>query len=189
MRSETLLKPTDKKNKANTLGIIAFLIVTSILLIRLRVYHFVDTVLFPHWPVALVCGALIGALITFWLKRIEKQGNIKLFVIMTLLSIFFAGAMIAHLNHYLDPNEPVIHTVVIEDKDYERRRRKSFLPGYYEFTVTVDGKTYDIDVPREHYQSCQTGDLYVIEYHTGAFGEPYYIAAGKATDDANPPTP
>ena len=189
MRSETLLKPTGKKNKANTIGIVVFLIVTSILLIRLRVYHFVDTILFPHWPLALCLGALIGALITLWLKSTEKQENVKLFVIMTLLSILFAGAVIAHLNHYLDPNEPVMHTVVIEDKDYERRRRKSFLPGSYEFTVTVDGKTFDINVPSEHYQSCQTGDLYVIEYHTGAFDEPYYIAAGIATNEASPPAP
>lgn len=186
MRSKTLLKPTDKKEKATTIGFVVFLIVLVILFIPLRTYHFMDTFLFPLWPATLGFGVLIGTLMTYLLKASERWNNVKIFFIMTFLGVFFAGSMIAHLNHYLDPHEPVSYTVVIEDKDYSKRRKGM---SKYEFTVTIDGKTFDIDVPGEHYRSCQTGDLYVIEYHTGAFDEPYYIGVGKASDKTPPLVP
>ena len=73
--------------------------------------------------------------------------------------------------------------VVIEDKESHHSKHSRS----YEFTVTAQGDTFDIDVPRSHYYTFDEGDLYVIEYREGAFGEPYYIAVGGVTEKGDTP--
>ena len=148
-------------------------------------YAFAEIALFPLWYVALALGLLCGWL--FVAKLMEKGlsigKQIGTFLIISALCFFAAGATLAHLNHWFDSSQPKQFVVVIEDKESRHRKHSS----HHEFTVTAQGDTFDIEVPRSHYAYYEVGDSYVIEYREGAFGEPYYIAVGGVTE--NPETP
>ena len=149
-------------------------------------YAFAEIVLFPLWYVALALGLLCGWL--FVAKLMEKGHSagkrIGTFFLISVLCFFAAGATLAHLNHLLDPSDPIRYTVTIQDTEYRAGGKG---PSHYEFTVTVQGDTFDIDVPRKHYYTFDEGDLYVIEYREGAFDEPYYIAVGGVTESDGEP--
>ena len=148
-----------------------------------RKYNFVSDVLFPLWYVALGIS-VIGAIIFIWfsLKKIssgdknEKESVIWMTSIMALLVFMMLGTLFAHLNHIFDPNEPDRYVVVIEDVRYNSGGIQS--PGYYKFRVTINGEIENITVPKRHIHQFHEGDLYVVEYHKGAFNEPYYIGVG-----------
>ncbi len=148
-------------------------------------YAFAETDLFALWYVALGMGILGGALFAIKVVAPEhgKGKRIGVFVLISLLAFFAAGSVLAHLNHLFDTSEPVRYTVVIEDKEYRSSRRSS----HYEFTVTAQGDTFDIEVPHSHYSSFEVGDSYVIEYREGALGEPYYIAVGGVPANTDAP--
>ena len=148
-------------------------------------YAFAETDLFPLWYVALAPGLLCGWL--FVAKLMEKGHSagkrIGTFFLFSVLFFFAAGATLAHLNHWFDSSQPKQFVVVIEDK--ESHSSKHSLS--YEFTVTAQGDTFDIDVPRKHYYTFDEGDLYVIEYREGALGEPYYMAVGGVSEKGDTP--
>ena len=148
-------------------------------------YAFAEIDLFPLWYVALAPGLLCGWL--FVAKLMEKGHSagkrIGTFFLFSVLFFFAAGATLAHLNHWLDSSQPKQFVVVIEDKESHSSRYSLS----YEFTVTAQGDTFDIDVPRSHYYTFDEGDLYVIEYREGAFGEPYYIAVGGVSESDGEP--
>ena len=52
------------------------------------------------------------------------------------------------------------------------RHRKS--PDSYEFEMTVDGKTFDLEVGRREYKKYEVGDTYTFKEYKGAFGKPFY---------------
>ena len=148
-------------------------------------YAFAETDLFPLWYVALAPGLLCGWL--FVAKLMEKGHSagkrIGTFFLFSVLFFFAAGATLAQLNHWLDSSQPKQFVVVIEDKE----SHFSMYSHSYEFTVTAQGDTFDIEVPDKHYAALDVGDHYVIEYREGALGEPYYMAVGGVTE--NPETP
>ena len=139
-------------------------------------YTYVNDVIFPWWPVALAVGALAG--VVFVVKAAAEEGigkRILVFVAIAVIVFMFLGIIFGHINHIFDSGETVKYCVEIEDKYY---RYKSKGADVYEFTFTVNGDTFRIDVPSSHYYALDVGDSYVIEYHEGALGEPYYIAVG-----------
>ena len=148
-------------------------------------YAFAEIDLFPLWYVALAPGLLCGWLVVA--KLMEKGHSagkrIGTFFLFSVLFFFAAGATLAHLNHWLDSSQPKQFVVVIEDKEshFSRYSRS------YEFTVTAQGDTFDIEVPEKHYEAFDVGDHYVIEYREGALGEPYYIAVGGVTEKGDTP--
>ena len=148
-------------------------------------YAFAEIGLFPLWYVALPLGLLCGWL--FVAKLMEKGHSagkqIGAFLIISALCFFVAGTVLAHLNHWFDRSQPKQFVVVIEDKEYRHRKHSS----HHEFTVTAQGDTFDIEVPRSHYAYYEVGDSYVIEYREGAFGEPYYMAVGGVSEDTQAP--
>lgn len=148
-------------------------------------YAFAEIDLFPLWYIALGLGLLGGWLFAF--KFVGREHSlwrrIGVFVLMSLLAFFAAGTILAHLNHFFDTSEPVRYTVMIEDTE----SRHSKYSSHYEFTVTVRGDTFDIEVPSRHYFRYEEGDLYVVEYREGALGEPYYIAVGGEAEDTEMP--
>ena len=148
-------------------------------------YAFAEIALFPLWYVALPLGLLCGWL--FVAKLMEKGHSagkqIGAFLISSALCFFAAGATLAHLNHWFDRSQPKQFVVVIEDKEYRHSKHSS----HHKFTVTAQGDTFDIEVPRSHYAYYEVGDSYVIEYREGAFGEPYYIAVGGVSEDTQGP--
>ena len=148
-------------------------------------YAFAEIALFPLWYVALALGLLCGWL--FVAKLMEKGlsvgKRIGAFLLISALCFFAAGATLAHLNHWFDRSQPKQFVVVIEDKEYRHSKHSS----HHKFTVTAQGDTFDIEVPRSHYAYYEVGDSYVIEYREGAFGEPYYIAVGGVSEDTQGP--
>lgn len=148
-------------------------------------YAFAEIGLFPLWYVALALGLLCGWL--FVAKLMEKGlsvgKRIGAFLLISALCFFAAGATLAHLNHWFDRSQPKQFVVVIEDKEYRHSKHSS----HHKFTVTAQGDTFDIEVPRSHYAYYEVGDSYVIEYREGAFGEPYYIAVGGVSEDTQGP--
>ena len=168
---------------------VLFLILFVWLLTSSRRYNFVGVVFFPLWYVALGLG-VIAAIIFVWvfLKKIpskEKRGRkavIGLSFAVVLIVFLFFGTIFAHLNHIFDQNESERYVVIIENQHY-RHGTGRYRIGNWEFRVTIDGKTQEIDVPSLHAYQFQEGDLYVVEYHKGAFNEPYYIGVGAPTDN------
>lgn len=148
-------------------------------------YAFAEIDFFPLWYVALALGLLCGWL--FVLKVMGKEHGlgkrIGMLLLMSLIMFFVAGTVLAHLNHFFDTSQPKQFVVVIEDKESRHRKHSS----HHEFTVTARGDTFDIEVPRSHYAFYEVGDSYVIEYREGAFGEPYYIAVGGVSEEADTP--
>lgn len=143
-------------------------------------YAFANTDLFPLWYVALALGLLCGWLFVakLMVKGLSIGKRIGAFLLIAALCFFAAGAVLAHLNHWFDRSQPKQFVVVIEDKE----SRHSKHSRHHEFTVTAQGDTFDIEVPRSHYAYYEVGDSYMIEYREGAFGEPYYVAVGGVSE-------
>ncbi len=182
-------KKREQRKIATILLIVALFVILMVwFFISSRRYNFVGVVFFPLWYVALALG-VVAAIVAVWIfhKKLpvdakkEKKVDIGLGLIVIFCVFMITGILFAHMNHIFDFNEPERHVVVIEEKDYERGGHKS--PGYYEFRVTIEGETEDIVVPRLHAYQFREGDLYVVEYHKGAFNEPYYIGVGAPTDN------
>lgn len=148
-------------------------------------YAFAEIALFPLWYVALAPGLLCGWLFVakLMVKGLSVGKQIGAFLIISALCFFAAGTVLAHLNHFFDTSQPKQFVVVIEDKEYRHRKHSS----HHEFTVTAQGDTFDIEVPRSHYDYYEVGDSYVIEYREGAFGEPYYMAVGGVSESDGEP--
>ena len=177
-------KPSDASPGA-VVAILVILTLTVVSAATFQRYAFAETDLFPLWYVALGLGLLGGGL--FVLKFVGKEhGTAKrmdMFLLMSVLCFFAAGTILAHVNHLFDQSEPVRYTVMIQDKEYRAGGRG----GHREFTVTVQGETFDINVPRKHYKTFDVGDFYVIEYREGALGEPYYLPVGSISEAAEEP--
>jgi hypothetical protein len=102
-----------------------------------------------------------------WISRIGWC--LLLAAMMSLLFLFTIG----HLNYALDTKGPQPCIAVIENKDIEHHRKG---PDTYEFRVTVDGKSFDLDVTFVEYYSYEVGETYTFSYYEGAFGKPFYLA-------------
>ena len=182
-------KREQRKIAAITLIVVLFAILMVWFFISPRRYNFVGVVFFPLWYVALALG-VIAAIVFVWvfLKKIpskEKSGRravIGLSLVVVLIVFLVFGTIFAHLNHIFDQNESERYVVVIEHQHYHVGTGRYSI-GNWEFRVTIDGKTQEIDVPRLHAYQFQEGDLYVVEYHKGAFNEPYYIGVGAPTEN------
>lgn len=148
-------------------------------------YAFAEIGLFPLWYVALALGLLCGWLFVakLMVKGLSVGKQIGAFLIISALCFFAAGATLAHLNHWFDSSQPKQFVVVIEDKESHHSKHSRS----YEFTVTAQGDTFDIEVPEKHYKAFDVGDHYVIEYREGALGEPYYMAVGGVTEKGDTP--
>ena len=184
-------KPNRRKTAKSTPG--AVTVTVTLLVLAVGVisvatwdrYAFAEIDFFPLWYVALALGLLCGWL--FVAKLMEKGHStgkqIGMLLLMSLIMFFVAGTVLAHLNHFFDTSQPKQFVVVIEDKESHRSKHSRS----YEFTVTAQGDTFDIEVPGKHYKAFDVGDHYVIEYREGALGEPYYMAVGGVTEDPETP--
>jgi hypothetical protein len=156
---------------------IAPLVIFIISVLNMDRYSFVNVEFFPLWYVALALGVVAG--FVFVIKLVGKEqgiwAKIGAFAIIAGITWLGSGSVIAHLNHWFDTSEPVRYEVVIEDRDRINRRKSR---DRYEFTFTVNGDTFDVDVPWSDYRNYKEGDTYVVEYHEGAFGEPYFMSVG-----------
>ena len=159
--------------------VVVFMILSILIFVHTSErYAFVHSILFPLWYVALAIGILCGAL--FCLKCTRKDIHFAAvlggFLIITFLVFFLSGILLSHLNHVFDMSNGQRYEAVIEDEVFKTGGKHSL--GWYKFKITVNGENFWIEVPPRDYYSLDEGDTYVVEYHKGAFGEPYYIGVG-----------
>jgi MFS family permease len=155
-------------------------------------YTFLSGGFLPFWEISLILGAIVGVIAFLWLRRaiqktmqkistlrrtkqeilLELAMQLVFAVLPFILSTFVFSFIITHLNYALDYSEPEEYRAIIEDKDYTRRRKDA---DSYEFTVTVDGKQYDIDVPSSVYNSYDVGDRFNFKKYKGFFGKEFFM--------------
>ena len=138
-------------------------------------YSFPQEPFVPFWEISLILGAALGAFVT--VKIVWKQsgigGRIGSFVLVTLISALFIMITVCHLNYLLDLQPPTEIHAVIEDKEITHHRKS---PDSYEFELTVDGESFDLEVGKREYKRYEVGDTYTFKEYTGAFGKPFYVA-------------
>jgi hypothetical protein len=94
-------------------------------------------------------------------------------VLVTLISALFIMITVCHLNYLLDLQPPTEIHAVIEDKEITHHRKS---PDSYEFELTVDGESFDLEVGKREYKRYEVGDTYTFKEYKGAFGKPFYVA-------------
>ena len=138
-------------------------------------YSFYKESFIPFWEISLALGLVVGIFVTVkWLwKGAGWGGRIGGIALGTVLVFFLCWISLCHLNYLLDFQPPVEKQAVIEEKQV-RRHTKS--PDSYEFELTVDGETFDLEVGWSEYNRYEVGDTYTFKEYKGAFGKPFYIA-------------
>lgn len=136
-------------------------------------YTFPQEPFVPFWEISLILGVALGAFVT--VKIIWKQsgigGRIGSFALVTLISALFIMVTVCHLNYLLDFQSPTEIRAVIEDKEITHHRKS---PDSYEFELTVDGESFDLEVGKREYKRYEVGDTYTFKEYKGAFGKPFY---------------
>ena len=137
-------------------------------------YRFVDLWI-PFLPLSLAVGVLVSTVVMAkWLwKGSRFWGRIGYFVLCCFLATALCASCILHANYALDFSEPEEYILVIEDKDCDHHRKS---PNSYEFTFSVDGQSFDLEVAYAEYRTYAVGDTYRVLRYAGAFGEPFYIS-------------
>lgn len=135
-------------------------------------YEFIDGDNLPFLLFALIAGTAAGVLLTLlWLRKFLKVGQL---IGSCLLISFFAAILFyslsVHANFLFDPTPTQSYSVVIEEKERDRHKKWT----EYEFTFTIDGKQRDLNVSPFEYAKYKAGDTYIVDYHQGAFGVPFY---------------
>ena len=158
---------------------LVYLLTLPWLYVSFRRYEFVHNGL-PFWQISFVLTPVaVGVfLVSKFAKKIlcdRGKGAVIGFALTVALFAFITTmTYVSHFNHIFDFSESERYVVTIEDENNDGGYRHV----NYEFIVTINGETEDIRVPRRHVYQFQEGDLYVVEYHKGAFNEPYYIGVG-----------
>jgi hypothetical protein len=137
-------------------------------------YSFYEEPFIPFWEICLAVGLLVSVFVTVkWIwKGTGWGGRIGSIVVCTCMVFLFCWIPLCHLNYLLDFEPTEIHAV-IEEKEKVRHRKS---PDSYEFEMTVDGETFDLEVGRREYNRYEVGDTYTFYEYKGAFGKPFYIA-------------
>jgi hypothetical protein len=115
---------------------------------------------------------MIAAASTLWRGR-KWMGRIGYGLLILVVAFAVILCSITHLNYALGDDTPQVWSAQIEDKDYHRRRKG---PDCYEFIMTIDGETIDVEVTVAEYYDYEVGDTYTVYRYEGAFGKPFYLA-------------
>lgn len=122
-----------------------------------------------------VFGVVIGIAYALWKRKMIKPWKLAGWSVLVALGGFVVlSVLLLHANYAFDFNEPTEYVVVIENKDVNLGTRRTRTT--HTFTVTADGKTFDVHVPRSHYSHYEVGDTYYIYRYGGALGQPLYLS-------------
>lgn len=132
----------------------------------------------PFLWVAAALGILFGVAVfmPIWRKKDNTQPTgtkIGVSLIICVICAVFSWGTIANFNYILDKSAPTEYHAEIQNK---RRINKYRGGDDYEFTLTVDGKTFKLKVSSSEFDSYEIGDTYRMNRYNGAFGEPFFIA-------------
>lgn len=138
-------------------------------------YSFYKEPFTPFWEICLALGLAVGVFVTIkWVwKGTGWGGRIGSMVLCTVLVFFLSCISLCHLNYLLDFEPPVEKQAVIEEKQVHRNAKSL---DSYEFELTVDGESFDLEVGKREYKRYEVGDTYTFYEYKGAFGEPFYLA-------------
>ena len=138
-------------------------------------YSFYKEPFAPFWEISLAIGLLVGVFVTVkWIwKGTGWGGRIGSLVLCTVLVFFLSCMTLCHLNYLLDFEPPAERQAVIEDKHVHRNAKST---DTYEFEMTVDGESFDLNVGEREYKRYEVGDTYTFKEYKGAFGKPFYLA-------------
>lgn len=138
-------------------------------------YSFYKEPFIPFWEISLALGLAVSIFVTVkWVwKGAGWGGRIGSIALGTVLVFFLCWISLCHLNYLLDFQPPVEKQAVIEEKDIIRHRKS---PDSYEFEMTLDGETFDLEVEGREYNRYEVGDTYTFKEYKGAFGKPFYMA-------------
>lgn len=177
-RKKYRIKKQEDKNFKTLIFILLLCIAVYIALFITSVqYEFINGGNLPFLLLALIAGVATGVLITFlWLRKFLKVGQL---IGSCLMISFFAALLFyslsVHTNFIFDPTPIQRYSVTIEEKERDRHRKWT----EYEFTFTIDGKQLDLNVSPLEYAKYKTGDTYIVNYHQGAFGVPFYRSGAE----------
>ena len=149
-------------------------IVAILLIFDARYYCFLNGYPPLFLVISLILGIAIGIGVTISKHKNEPSPpKVPLSLIIgCLLATVACYILILHANYVLDFSEPEQVATVIEDKKHVNRRKGA---DSYKFTITVDGKTEQIEVTSHVYNNYKEGDSYIIEKHQGAFDSTFYL--------------
>ena len=138
-------------------------------------YSFYKEPFIPFWEISLAIGLAVSIFVTVkWVwKGAGWGGRIGSIALGTVLVFFLCWISLCHLNYLLDFQPPAQKQAVIEEKDIIRHRKS---PDSYEFQMTLDGETFDLEVGGREYNRYEVGDTYTFKEYGGAFGKPFYMA-------------
>ena len=125
------------------------------------------------WPVALMLALVAGVAVVkkfFWNSSMGMRVFFLLF--WGVASYVVVSVCAANLNYVLDLEAPSVCVAEIEEKDHTESSKGR---DSYEFQVTVDGKTFDLEVSAITYRAHEVGDDYSFLRYEGAFGVPFYL--------------
>jgi hypothetical protein len=134
---------------------------------------------FPFWGVALVLSLLliVAALFLLPKKIFETKSGIGWLLLGGLLVGFLlwfvVHSFIMHFNYMLDLTPPIEYNAIIEQKEHHHHRKS---PDSYEFEITADGKTFDLEVELRIYDHYEVGDTFTFYRYEGAFGKEFYLS-------------
>lgn len=138
-------------------------------------YSFYKEPFTPFWEICLALGLAVGVFVTakwFW-KGTGWGGRLGSMVLCTVLVFFLCCVSLCHLNYLLDFEPPTEKQAVIEEKQVHRNAKSL---DSYEFELTVDGESFDLEVRKREYRRYEVGDTYTFKEYKGAFGKPFYLA-------------
>ena len=138
-------------------------------------YSFYREPFLPFWKPSLILGLAVGIFVTVkWVwKGTGWGGRIGSMVVCVAMAFLAFCIPLCHLNYLLDFEPPTEKQAVIEEK-HVHRNAKSL--DSYEFELTVDGESFDLEVRKREYKRYEVGDTYTFKEYKGAFGKPFYLA-------------
>ena len=156
---------------------LSFLYVVLYLILTNR-YSFLGGIPNAFVFVALLLAAVITVVLmivaasTLWHGR-KWLGRVGWSALILTLVFFAFLVSITHLNYALGDDTPAVLSAIIEDKDSHHRRKGR---DRYEFIMTIDGETVDVEVTFDEYYEYEVGDVYAFYRYEGAFDAPFYLA-------------
>ena len=138
-------------------------------------YSFYKEPFTPFWEICLALGLAVGVFVTVkWVwKGTGWGGRLGSLVLCTVLVFFLCCVSLCHLNYLLDFEPPAERQAVVVEKQVHRNAKSL---DSYEFELTVDGESFDLEVRKREYKRYEVGDTYTFKEYKGAFGKPFYLA-------------
>lgn len=155
---------------------IACLFHMAFIITDINSYEYIEKNSFRYIIPIIVITAIITAVSVFLSMRGYirlKDDRLSERIAIIICALFASAALTwvsaSHLNYALDGSGQTHEKEVIE-KYYDMNG-----DGKYRLAVDIDGKTINIEVSKDAYNSIEKGETIKLKYYDGAFGEAFYL--------------